>query len=287
MRHAWLIALAACTGHGGSDGGADGGWPEIDVVAPPDPICESVPGDPTGACGGVGCYRRCDTCDDPCPGGTRCNHLSYCAPGSATTYPARDNRSCRIPLRDFELLWGAGCASGRPCASATEESDPFYTGSCVPVQTCVEARASEPPPFTCLYPDGTPVVTGPPETTCPMSDPRDPFCGGACPWRACDQLHATFSFAIPVGDCIGLSDQRGFGLCRVSAATCSEEYPIREEFDCVEMLGDACVCMVLPGSPAGDANVGSPVLENACRRYRELYPDHVECMSDEWTPLSP
>lgn len=91
-------------------------------------------------------------------------------------------------------------------------------------------------------------------------------------------------------DCVGLSERRAFGLCRLSGFLCERPAPgaspTPDSSACEEMYGDECACMRLAEQvAAGREDEAVFVLADACRAYRARYPESVECMDVDWNPL--
>lgn len=266
-----IMALACGTSHGSTvDGGSSDTSPEVRVIDPPDVACDAGP-DAGGACGQVGCFRRCDTCEQSCNAaeGLSCDALV------GLCLPERTRQGCGFFTPGIAATW---CESGRPCAIRPGDA----SGECMPPQVCVEARDAGLPEFDCFYADGTPVVTGPPAASCPPSDPRAPFCGGACGRIDCPIARTDSWIGGLPPDCVGLSDTRGYGVCRLSLPSCARDNTLE---GCLDYYGDACVCMLLSPSPSADMGRGFTVFASGCRQYRAQFPDSVQCMDENWQVL--
>jgi hypothetical protein len=170
-----------------------------------------------------------------------------------------------------------------------------FAGTCFPPAVCVAAQTADPPtpePVRCVYSDGSLLVTGPPAATCPAADSRAPFCGGACGTdRYCPDTRLGF---ITLGrqrpPCVGLSDQRGIGLCAYNEARCVRGNPDRTTFDrleCSLFYDDApCSCMVTRESSGdGYGDLGYIVLHSACALYRSEHAGLVDCVNEHWETL--
>jgi hypothetical protein len=152
-------------------------------------------------------------------------------------------------------------------------------------------------PLDCVWSDGTPVVTGHPDVPCPASVSRDaPFCGGACGYVACPETPGGTGVFGPSGgsrSCLGVSDQRGYGLCVWSDWRCTSEWQrarpdlIEDWFDqCSDAYrGQPCACMVLEPASADGVERGSFVLASACTAYAAAHPGTVRCRDAQWNEL--
>jgi hypothetical protein len=299
-RQVWvLVALGACsTSHGiGRDGGYDAGaWDASGAINTEIGRCT---GEDEALCGCIAGFRRCDTCEG-CPPNYWCNRVQVCRSRELSTF----SDGCWFSVDDPH---GTYCATGMVCAvpsslQGTEDS-PFL-GSCLPLEYCLAVSDADPPlatPVKCVYADGAVLVTGPPPGECPQADedPRDPFCGGACgrerlcPWYEGDALDWGY------GDCVGLSDDRSFGVCAYPRWRCLEDFTVIEVPDgtqfsgnefalgrCEQAMGGPCACMhTLPTPEASAAEHGFAVLESVCRTYASHHPGLVVCRDAWWNPL--
>jgi hypothetical protein len=180
-----------------------------------------------------------------------------------------------------------------------------FSGSCMPVEYCLAAPEADPPlsaPVKCVYADGTPLVTGPPPGECPVDDAhsRAPFCGGACgrsrlcPWYEVSLLEQGY------GACVGLSDDRSFGVCALPNRRCVIDPDVVVELPdgttinenewtlggCDAVMDESCVCMKtlpVPGPPAVEHGFAVPV--SACLTYAAHHPGLVECLDAHWNPI--
>ncbi|MCC7536930.1 MAG: hypothetical protein IT379_11990 [Deltaproteobacteria bacterium] len=236
----------------------------------PDASIDTGPRD----CSEIGDLRRCDRCPDRCPVGQTClAMIGVCAP--------RDSDAC-----DMSAFPGGGsaCRSGSPCAGT--QRDDTFNGLCVDPAFCLDAQDAGLPFESCRYADSTPVVTGPPDATCPpSSDPRAPFCGGACGGVTCPPADLLgMSVETP---CLGFSDTRGFGVCALAVVFCHPGYAY--DRNCDENYGESCACMVLQPQPDLPADAPRPVgyfvVGSSCLAYREQHPETVECFDRNWQPL--
>ena len=152
---------------------------------------------------------------------------------------------------------------------------------------CLEARDAGLPPFECRYSDGTRLVTGPPPGDCPASDPRNPFCGGAC---GTDVICPQRSAAGRPGSCVGLSDTRSHGICAVGfyfgSFLIDDAWRGQVLEICADRVGDPCAYLVLrPQDFSVDTEMGYPVMRSACLAYRARFPDGVDCVDADWSSL--
>jgi len=265
----------------GSDGsarrdgglGADAG--DLPLLPPHEVRCDLDPSETP--CGRVGCYPRC--CEPgpaDCPGDFWCGYPGLCIPWFDAQYPC-----------EFYSAAIKYCPRGGPCAGRTS-SDGSFGGSCVDVDLCL-AAAEEGADFECRWYDGSRVVNGPPPGTCPPQNPQDPFCGGVCPEIDCARAVLPFGWTSVVPDCVGLSERRAFGVCRLRGEVCrrpADGPRPPDDSECIRNYGEPCACMRLAEQlETGREDEAVFVTASACRTYREHYPDSVECMDIGWNPL--
>lgn len=266
----------------GSDGsarrdagtGVDAG--DLPVLPPLEVRCDLDPSETP--CGRVGCYPRCcDPGPGSCPEDFFCGPPGLCIPWFDAPY--------RCEFRDYGIEY---CPRGGPCAGSVTR-DGSFVGSCVDVDLCL-AAAEEGADFECRWYDGSRVVNGPPPGTCPPQNRNDPFCGGVCPEIDCAVAVRPYGLGSIVPDCVGLSERRAFGVCRLSGHPClrpADGRPPPDDSECVRLYGEPCACMRLAeqSETGGDHDEGVLVTASTCRTYRARYPDSVECMDLGWNPL--
>jgi len=159
----------------------------------------------------------------------------------------------------------------------------------MPIDFCLALDDASPPldrPLKCVYSDGTPVETGPPEGECPASDPRQPFCGGVCGTERRCPATPEFGDTERHQPCAGVSDQRAFGVCTYTRHRCVSSDPDfnqRYLFFCRSHYGEPCACMVPhPQTNEPEWQQGFVVLESVCHRYSEEHGDLAECRNADW-----
>jgi hypothetical protein len=263
-------------------------------------------------CGCVAGFRRCDTCEERCPFGFGCGSVRQVCRARELDGPPSFSDGCRFRVdRSASSAFvpgGTYCSTGMPCvvlegSDGTEENE--FSGSCMPIEYCLAAPEADPPlsaPVKCVYADGTPLLTGPPPGECPVDDahPRAPFCGGACgrsrlcPWYEVSLLEQGY------GACVGLSDDRSFGVCGFSRRRCVPDPPevtgaesigVYDANDlllltCELEMEEPCVCMKtlpVPDPPAVEHGFAVPA--SACRTYAAHHPGLVECLDADWNPI--
>jgi hypothetical protein len=258
-----------------------GAWPD-GFSPPPYTDLRGIPSEEAIAeCGTIDGFVRCDECgQEACPQWTLCrDHLGVCVGRRG-----REGDSC-----SFTLLPGLEGRIGyparpEPCAvRASRDGSPEepFSGIAMPTSYCIEARdVPDLPPQKCVYPDGTEVVTGPPDEPCPGPEGSMLVCGGSCGEILC-----------PLNNrCVGFSDTRAFGLCglpvRCSESTAQELIAFCESFQVSWYPGD-CACMLAEPQPVlpGEERTGFVVPADACQRYRSFYPEQVECRDEAWNYL--
>jgi hypothetical protein len=230
---------------------------------------------------GADCPYMCTAADGPCD-----PQVGVCVPtptirtatGSAEHAERCDFNAARGGL-DY-CSTGYPCAATRPigagCSWPSTDAAPAFCGTCVPQDLCLAARSSGLDSFECVWSDGTPVVTGSPPGGCPTAlSPNQPFCGGSCGLVNCPPVP---------GRCVGVSDQRAFGVCETGIGRCQEDDPTATEQSltfCTGGLGHGsrCRCLYLmpQASPAGHRG-GIVVLAGICEAYQAAFPANVECM---------
>jgi hypothetical protein len=141
----------------------------------------------------------------------------------------------------------------------------------------------------CVYSDGTVVVAGPPETSCPESvDSRVPFCGGACGYeKLCPE--DILSWSHTPAPCGGLSDTRGFGVCALTTNRCAAPYP---EYNdeilgyCELAMGEPCACLVpIPQVVPEEEAQGFVVTARVCEQYASFHEGGAACRRADWSLL--
>lgn len=291
---------ASDSGHGGaSDSGHDGAAVVDGSLVQVNSELGQCTEEDLATCGCIGGFRRCDTCDAACPLGSACRTVvQVCRERDLPT----SDEGCTFskdPVNSIQHY----CAVGMPCAvgagvEGTEE-DPFF-GNCMPVEYCLAAQTADPPlaePVKCVYADGSELVSGPPPDECPASesDPRLPWCGGACGRsHMCPEHPHGFDFNYVAGPCVGLSDERGFGVCTFSRNRClrnpevvqgwtTNELLLRE---CETRLDEPCVCLVTDDQPVPDGEEhGFAMPASICQTYREHHAGSVTCRTADWQEI--
>lgn len=286
-----LLCLAACSSSARRDAAAPDTGPDAASPDAPSPAdsgtdarfdagSDTGPGD----CSSIAGYRRCDVCTEPCP-----RPATWCEDDRGVCVP-RDRDYCSYGLQH---AWGIVCGTGRPCAVGRDpdRNPDDFGGPCVSVDFCLASADAGLPPFECVYPDLTPVTRPPPAAECPASNPRAPFCAGACGTVECPVT--TEPAVIPPGAtreleraCVGLSDTRGFGVCAYAGYQCNQRHIDMWLGLCRGFYDEDCACMVTrPRSPWVEEDFGFLVLGSACRAYRDVYPDSIECHGAGWIEL--
>lgn len=166
----------------------------------------------------------------------------------------------------------------------------FGGGFCVDESVCDEA-ARVGFPLTCTWSDGTSRLHPTTTSGCPApAHPSTPFCGTDC--DACPTYNAQ-----PVlrGVCVGRNDARPLGVCippdGCDRGTRGPEdvcFGVNDVCQFRELRADTtCGCVVIRGGSAPDGlpDHGWPTSIEACRAYRDMYLDQVECIVDrDWHP---
>jgi hypothetical protein len=294
--------------------GAGGACHEpVEVVETPPPDAEPLPDDDVPyfdpvpdyrgvateeallACGEVDGFQRCDTCDEECPWQTRTQtacreELGVCVGYHSSYSPSGPQPHCDFGLAPGRLWeWDVFPYTGEPCAVPDTEDrspDDIFQGPAMPASYCIAARESaDLPPQTCVYPDGTEVITGPPDDPCPRPSGYMRVCGGTCGDARAQCPHIDYP-------CVGVSDSRAFGVCalpwgRCSEATIDSDIEGCETWPCQWYTQRPCACMVL--QPQAPNPTGAPtgffVPLEACTGYRSFYPDQVQCHGAGWQVL--
>jgi hypothetical protein len=312
-RGAFVIALAVCIGcyeaHGGA--GADSGRPADatvsgpcllvmdagegdDYVPPPEhSLCGFPSEEAIAMCGEVDGFVRCDECgQEACPDWTACvEGMGVCKGRHPTA-----SRGCNFSLVPGDLVRNSYPQVPHPCVahpSRDGSGDAPFSGLAIPVSYCVAAReVPDLPPQKCVYPDGTEVITGPPDDPCPGHRGDMVVCGGSCGEMLCLWGDRRGRYDAP---CVGFSDTRAFGICsfgptrcnasnvRELIAQCQEQRP---PFMC-RWYANPCACMVLDPQAVlpewGPTGFIAPA--SACLEYQRYYPDQVECRDEHWNVL--
>lgn len=286
------VALAGCTC--GTTHSFDAG---VDAFRPPPPdarrdtaLDTRFPLDFEGdaGCRRVHGFRVCgEECLAPCSGGDgRCSSLGICygARGSDLGY------GC-----GYAFQGGDYCGDGRICAPVAgsylaEDPDDGARGTCIDADFCADLATAGLRSTQCQYSDGTLFVTGPPDVVgCPPSHPVFQFCGGPCLGVICpEEPGITLN-----RNCLGMSDNRGFGVCgRSNGLNCLQG----EDFNhflvdehCPGMQGELgfpeepCACLVpRPQAEGLPREIGWPVALSVCQRYRDLNPGFADCLDADW-----
>lgn len=242
----------------------------------------SVPDDAPPECFIYGDLRMCgSSCPHPCPA-----DRSWCG-GDDICYSGEEEE-CRVSLEGG----GTFCASGGFCAADEVRWRLMGRtgGRCFSESYCRYLQdGGGDPERRCRYSEGQPYVDGPPDVPCGTGAwPEGPFCGptcGACPANLWDPN-------TPPG-CVGVSEERGFGVCAPYPWRCSPEGGVNERalMQCetrLTALGgwSRCACMLFepPGDPAF-ADHGWPVAAQSCLAYRDHFPGQVRCMDASWNEL--
>jgi len=320
----WVMACA--DSHHASDGGVSGGGDTAvgDVGPAPDALTErlrlteplgSCDAEEQARCGCIGGLRRCDTCTDRCPTGSACDeNAAVCRRRDLPTGTDYDGSTwddgCSVVVTDGRESpevsgWRLNpeshyCHTGKVCGASPEDDGSVFShmsGLCYPVSFCQAAARAEPPVETlrCVYSDGSDVLDGPSTSAgCPLGDPREPFCGGACG----DDLRCPRYPEILLGPdirpgppqaCVGFSETRSFGVCAWGSSRCSrgndEDNSILLGW-CATGYGQDCSCLVT--HPQVDESrwlQGYVVLASVCRDYHRRFPDSTECVDAHWAPI--
>ena len=88
------------------------------------------------------------------------------------------------------------------------------------------------------------------------------------------------------GPCVGVSEDRAYGVCAFHAAQCQEGNEDLNRVvvgNCTAELGRPCTCIVLSSSRTDVPEVGHPVELEACRAYAGVFPS-VKCVDADWAP---
>jgi hypothetical protein len=265
-----------------------GTWPD-GFVPPPYYDRRGIPSEESVAqCGTVDGFVRCDQCEAGlCPDWTTCvDYLGICLARHPLSWGA-----CNFTL-EAGYLFDRYPLIPQPCgvrASADGTREAQFSGTDLPPSYCVAAReVPDLPPQKCVYPDGTEVVTGPPDAPCPGPEGSMLVCGGSCGEVICPGTHTSPSGINP---CVGYSDDRAFGICAFMARRCSEETAWELIHECeshwITWFLGPCACMLLePQATLPEVGrTGFVVPADACQRYQSYYPGQVECRDARWNPL--
>ena len=293
MRHAaltvrTLVALALALPAGGCylfSTGGDGG---PDAAAGLDASADgardaSLPLD--AECLSFGANRLCgELCPLPCPEGFSCwdpEVRQICT--DQGLHDPRGREDCSVDVR----AGGDFCYSGRYCPAYEAGFDPAggSGGTCVDEGYCAWARERG-LGVQCRYSEGQPYVNGPPDVPCGAGAvPGAGFCGGACG----DTCAVTAVFTMDPAACVGLSEERGFGVCAPFSFRCAPDLvPEDTLMECERRIlspGATCACMLLPGPLPEYADHGLAVARQTCLAYQRYFPDQVRCVDETWTDL--
>jgi hypothetical protein len=260
-----------------------GMWTD-DFEPPPYTDLRGIPSEEAIAqCGAVDGFLRCDTCgEEMCPDWTLCrDYMGVCVGRYHTP-----GGGCSFTL--LPGMWGEYYhLRPLPCAveaSAMGTREARFEGIEMPVSYCLAVRdLADLPPHKCVYPDGTEVVTGPPDEPCPGPEGSMIVCGGSCGEFICPGAPATA--------CIGFSDSRAFGICAFLKRRCAPSNSAELITECethpATWFPGACACMLVdPQASLPDVGrTGHVVPAEACKRYQSFYPDQVECRDGTWNLL--
>lgn len=263
--------LSNTTG-GGDDGGDGGDFDGGDADgAPVDPRCRPL--------GGV---QRCGPTCPPCSVDETCSGIPQVCVPFATASDPRGSDFCNFQFSEGSTS-AQYCWSNAICATWREQPDGFG-GTCLPPEYCTDAREAGLTDIVCRYSDGTTFDAGPPTVDeCPPGNPRTTFCGGPCSPDGCP-------WTIPVtrpGDyavsCIGLSEERGLGVCALGTRKPCERGLNLDLLPWMStQLEEPALCLV-PREGDELADIGWVTLADACRGYRDLFPDDFDCVDETWT----
>ena len=289
FRVAALVALLpGCFLFHGSDDEAEDGAADSGIERDARMDGASVQPDGGDLCEPLGIYSSCgEFCDPGCITVDRpatCN--DRCGPGLTCLEPFG---MCVDPDRRTELVQlgcrGVAtaryfCTDPRLVCVAIEDGwghgggcfDPSY---CEPMRTRAEIVGIE-----CYYSDGTVVHDPPPDEECPPGpDPHFPFCGASC--AGCD---VSTDQVVSQPSCMGINAVRGIGLC-----TLNQECQASPFYFDPELIGygeQPVTCLVFRHPQTGFFDdTGSLTGESACRAYRDLYPDDVDCRNSDWESI--
>ncbi len=254
-------------------------------LPPPRPAPDAaVPCEQPGAeaCGCLGGLRRCDGCEAACPPGTECvERLAVCVPAVLLDHV------CTVQVAGEVVGPTAGCGGDGTRACAGDPGDTLgladpMRGVCVPWAYCAEVSAQGPPlseQVVCRASSGE-RVAGMPPVDCPGARLEGvATCGPWCPRPSCAR-----------GVCVGVSAERGYGLCAIDYCEPVEQDPERRREElrrCAEEAGEPCACL----QPRGEVGVAGrqpssfAVPARACEAYRRRYPDSVRCTDARGAPL--
>lgn len=236
-------------------------------------------------CGTVGAHEICGAA---CPGYVCPPERAHC---SSTLHVCIDEGEsppglniCVNRIRDGEGGRATYCPNGALCAATSSpltDPDGYLVGDgCVDVTYCEQA-ITEGLEGRCYYSDLTPFVSGPP-LDCP-DDVHEisTFCGPGC--RGCEWFNAT---PLAESACVGVNEDRGFGVCAFSADdTCRFGRPNADLMFYTPELGlgrAVCMLMLVDGVVP---EFGHKVFLDACRTYRDRFPDSVDCVDGLWNTV--
>ena len=238
--------------------------------------------------------------DGPCPAGTECREEGFCSYSWYDVCAFDDaGRAVQVTL------------NGDPCAITDVSPSGSARGIGMPAAFCTalanpqsyEAlHYGEVFPTGCRWSDGS-VLATPSEDAChgipfspgPLVDAPWSFCGGPCGNVDCGETGDANALLDVLGSgagdyahvCAGANDERAFGACTVTARQCSREH-LSDVAGCVHWLTESwggeqfCACMFTDQDGSEPEAQGWVVPRSVCRRYRELYPDSVNCRDDEF-----
>lgn len=235
---------------------------------------------PTAPCGCLGTSLRCD-CATPCPESSQCSPLAPICLGSDT---ADFIDTCGF--RDESFTY---CASGDPCLVRRGPRD---EGVCIPVETCLELNAPDPPLMTlgtgeCRWSTGESVDTAPPAVACPESTFPFLHCGGSCGSSFCPSIDNGI-FQRDQMSCVGVNAERGSGICAYGEDYCLEDDPEANRWNlggCGVIADAPCACLVMDHAPEPARELGFLVEMEACRAYAAAHPGSTKCVDADWSPL--
>lgn len=245
-------------------------------------------GDPSAPCGRIGGHEICG--DETCPGfecpsvRSTCSRILGVCKDPGAWNPEPGSNGCWNSARDGEGEVATYCPNGQLCASIDTPPDDladYFRGSgCVDVAYCEQVR-DEGADVQCWYSDTTPFVDGPP-LECPEDVHRvSTFCGpscGGCEWYD--------SRPLAENGCIGVNEERGYGVCAFAANSTCVSSSSNAELTLFPPDGElgAAVCMlqlvdgVVP-------EFGHKVFIDACRAYRDRFPDSIDCVDGLWNTV--
>lgn len=166
-------------------------------------------------------------------------------------------------------------------------------GVCVPVETCLELAAPDPPLMTlgtgeCRWSTNEPVDSAPPSVPCPESTFPFLHCGGSCGSGFCPSMEMGIVQRDQMS-CVGVNAERGYGICAYGEEYCLEGNPEANRWN----LGgcgyerEPCACLVMDENPEPEPGRerGFFVDLQTCRAYAAAHPGSTKCVDADWSPL--